>query len=149
MMKLLLLLLSNYVLTLSGFILINNNFNTRTQANRIFTQAYEFPLDDGELSCEDIIESDTNPPIQFPMESFTDSNCKKINDTNIELKVCSISDKEEISFNIDGIINKSFIRTYKPYSHEIGNDIEKMFEENIEVAILIMISSLSIKKEND
>lgn len=145
-MKLSLILLSSYLLTLSGFIPVNNNFNTRTQTNRIFNQAYEFSLDDGELSWEDIIASEINPPIKFPMGSFTDSNCKEINDTNIELKVCSILNEKEISFNIDGVINKSFIRTYKPYSNEIANNVETLLEENIEFAILVMIMTTIVKQ---
>lgn len=145
-MKLSLILLSSYLLTLSGFIPVNNNFNTRTQTNRIFTQACEFSLDDGELSWEDIIDSETNPPISFPMDSFTDSNCKVINDTNIELKVCSILNEKEISFNIDGAINKSFLSTYKPYSDEVANNIDTLLEENIEFAILAMIMTTIAKQ---
>lgn len=150
-MKSSLVLFSCYIATIYAFI-TNNNLLRDSQYNKAsikaFTNEYEYDFitDDGELSWEDITKCDTKPPIKFPMSSFTDANCKQINDKHIDITMCTTNDKDKIAFNIDGVINRSFLTTNFVYSNEFIENLELILEDNVEFAVSVLVMTALMKQ---
>ena len=136
-MNIILTLLSTYLM-ITGAYIISNDIIRRSRYKRTLLKSTDFVNDDGEVPWEEISESQTGT-IRIPSKYFSDANCQEINDTNIDLTVCSITEDKIISFNIDGVVDTSFLKDTFPYSDKIANNFEVILEDNIELAISIMI----------
>ncbi len=133
-------------------ILQTYNKSPLTRLTQSLADHYEITWDDGEIEWEDASNKKYNPPrFKSARRCILDGDCKEVIDDNINLQVCTITEDNEIHFNIDGIVNKSYMNVFqtilsKNKSKELVGNYDIILEDNIEFTIAVLILSVMIKE---